>query len=721
MKDFLLEIGFENIPASFVEPAYKQLCADAEALLQELRLPWEEIYATGTPRRIVLAVGGLAGRQESAEETVTGPPVSRGFDDEGKPTMAAEGFAKSHGLAVGQLIRVDTPKGEYLGFRRKLERRETSALLAERLPGLIRGIKFPKVMKWEESGELFARPIRWLVCMYGAGVVPFRFAGVDSGKTSFGRPWMRGESVKVRSASSYLKDVSALGVIVDDDLRRERVESLALKAARKYGLVLKEDPGLLDEICFMLENPRLIVGGFPERYLRLPPEVVTTAMRSHQRYLALTNKRGALVPKFFTFTDGPVKAPSVVRDGNEKVLLARLEDALFYWHEDLKRGTDGLAAELERIVFIEGLGSLGEKSRRVNTLAGRVNETFEEHRRLGPELISRAAGLAKADLASEMIKDGKEFTLLQGLMGSYYARECGEDPRVAQAIVEHYQPRSPADDVPSSLLGSILGIADRIDTITGCFLAGFIPSGSQDPYGLRRSANGLMRILQAEPAVGIDDLMRDSIQLYLQGGFTDTANAEKSAETLRQFFINRCEFFLKERGVAYDVVAAVSRVAWMRPGVALERALGIAHLRGDDTFERLITGVKRVGNILGKERRTFGAGWDQLRSAFGPDRALTPALRYDPAFFAEKPEHELYEAVKRAAEALVEHDSRRDFPGVLGVLSSLADPIDSYFDRVLVNCEDPALRENRHNFLAGVFALFARYADFLCIVEDGTS
>ena len=718
MKDFVLEIGTENIPASFITPAFKQLCDDAEALLEESRLPYDEIYATGTPRRLVLIVTGLAGEQESAEETVTGPPVSKGFDETGKPTRAAEGFAKSLGLTAGALSRIETPKGEYLGYRRKLEQKKTTSLLAERIPGLVRGIKFPKVMRWNSSREQFARPVRWLVCLYGSAVVRFEFAGVASGRTSYGRPWMKGESVTVRSAASYEKDVSALGVIVDDDVRRERIRSMAGRAAQKRGLMLKEDAGLIDEISFMLEDPRLIVGEFSKRYLSLPPEVVTTAMRSHQRYLALTDAAGQLMPMFITFTDGPVKAPAVVRSGNEKVLRARLEDALFYWNEDLKRGTDGLAAELERIVFIEGLGSLAEKSRRVKELAEGVNKKIEEPRRLSPGLIARAAAIAKADLASEMIKDGKEFTLLQGLIGGHYARECGEDAAVVQAVVEHYQPRTPADAVPASTLGSVLSVADRVDTISGCFLAGFVPSGSQDPYALRRSANGLIRILEGEPSVEIDGLLEQSIDLYMRGGYTDADTAAAARANLRGFFTNRCEAFLKERGVAYDVVAAVSRVSWSRPGIALERALGIAHLRGDATFERLITGVKRVGNILDREKRTFGADQDEIKEAFGPERALRPDLRYDTAKFVEKPEHELYEAVKAAIGDLFEAGAEKNFEKILKILSGLADSIDSYFDRVLVNCDDLDLRENRHNFLASVFAVFARYADFLRIVDE---
>lgn len=720
MKDFVLEIGTENIPASYIEPAFKQLCDEAEKLLEELRLPYEEVYATGTPRRIVLIVRDLADRQESAEETITGPPVSKGFDQDGTPTKAAVGFAKSHGLTVDRLQKIETPKGDYLGFRRRLESKKTTVLLSERLPAVIRALRFPKVMKWEASGETFARPVRWIVCLYGSAVVRFAFAGVTSGRVSLGRPWYRDERVTIRNAATYLKDVSTLGVIVDDDERRAWIKSLARKAAAQKDLVLVEDDALLYEISFMLENPRVFTGEFHRRYLGLPPEVVTTAMRSHQRYLAVTDKRGRLVSRFVAFTDGEMLGPAGVRRGNEKVLRARLEDALFYWHEDLKKGIEGLAAELDRIVFIEGLGTLGQKSQRVETIAGLINDKLDEDRRQPYGLIRRTAKLSKADLASEMIKDGKEFTLLQGLIGSHYCQEGGEDPAVVRAVGEHYMPRTPADPTPESVLGRVLGGADRIDTICGCFLAGLVPSGSQDPYGLRRTANGLIRILEHETSVGIDELIASSVELYVRGGFAGEDAAASATEQLNEFFMIRCEAFLKDRGFAYDVVAAVSSVSWMRPGIALERALEIARLRGDESFERLITGVKRVGNILSREKRRFGSEWDRLQVAFGPSGTLAKNITYDRALFTDRAEHQLYEAVAGALAAMIELETNHEFSRILRVLSGMADPIDAYFDQVLVNCENTEIRENRHNFLASVYAVFSRYADFLRIVEEGS-
>ena len=719
MKDFVLEIGAENIPASYVEPAFRQLADDAEALFDELRLPWEELYATGTPRRLVLCVRGLAERQESVEETVTGPPVSKGLDEEGRPTKAAEGFARSKGIDVGELRPLTTPRGEFLGFTRRLETRPAPELLAGRMPGLIASLRFPKVMKWESSGARFARPVRWIVCLYGARTVEFEFAGVAAGNVSYGRPWYAGERVRVRSAATFLPDAGRLGIIVDDEERRERIWSLARREAGKRGLAPVEDPGLLDELTFMVEDPRVLVGEFSDSYLELPPEVVTTAMRSHQRYIALVDGKGRLVPKFITFTDGRVLGEANVKRGNEKVLRARLEDARFYWREDLKRGIEGLAGELSRIVFIEGLGTIGQKADRIRTLAGLVNERRREGERQPADVVDRAAELAKADLASEMIKDGKEFTLLQGLIGSHYARECGEDAAVVDAIDQHYLPRTPADGVPRSPAASAVGVADRIDTICGCFLAGLIPSGSQDPYALRRQANGLLRILENQPEVALDFLIDKALDLYLQKGLADADTAREAAGAVSKFFEGRCETFLKERGFAYDVVAAVSRVSWMRPGVALIRAHSIADLRGDARFERLVTGVKRVGNILSGDKRVYGAGWAAIRGAFDASRQPVTGEAFTASRFVETAEYGLCESVTTAVPRMAECDDRHDFTAILDILSGLADPIDTYFDDVLVNCDDVVVRENRHNFLAAVFLVFSRYADFSCIVEEG--
>lgn len=713
-RDLVLEIGVENMPASYVRPAVVQLKGALCSALEESRLPFDSAYSAGTPRRLVVVVSALSDRQEAAEELVTGPPVSKAFGEDGAPTRAAAGFARSQGLDVADLERIDTPRGKYLGFRRRLERSTAKALLGERLPGLIASLRFPKTMKWEPSGARFARPVRWIVCLYGGTVVPFRFADVESGRRTHRRPWMRAEGASVRSAATYRSTMARLGVIVDDNERRDRVRRLAERAAQRLGLAVVDDPDLLEEITYMAEDPRVLVGEFPEEYLRLPSEVVTTAMRAHQRYFALVDGGGKLVRRFITFTDGKVLAPAEVKGGNEKVLKARLADARFYWNEDVKRGVDSLTGELDRIVFIEGLGTIGEKRRRIERVALWINERVTKTKKVDEARVRRACELAKSDLASEMIKDGKEFTKLQGLIGSYYAREAGEGPDVVAAVREHYQPRTPADAVPESALAALVGIADRIDTVCGCFLAGFTPSGSQDPYGLRRLANGLIRIVRAEPGIRLDELIRCSLELYAESGYGDR---DRSEAALVDFFKVRCEAFLKDNGVPYDIADAVDPVSWTQPGVALDRAREITRLRGDQVFERLITGVKRVGNILSPEMRHFGVGWDRLERAIHGDGQLNETIGFSPERFEDAEEHGLLAALRSASPLISEAEARGAFSDVLHALSGLADPIDAYFDRVLVNCEDAATRENRHAFLAVAYSLFSRFADFSAIVE----
>jgi glycyl-tRNA synthetase beta chain len=717
MSDLLLEIGCENLPPASIKPAFEQLARLTAGRLAEHRLPYEEIYTTGSPRRLVLIVRGLAATQTSQTETVTGPPASRAFDGNGNPTQAAVGFARSQGVAVKDLECIPTERGEYMGVTRRLRSQRASVLLREILPGLIVDLKFPKVMHWESTGASFARPIRWLVALLGEKIVRFKVAGITAGNVTHTIPWIRRDRIKVRGADHYLSRLSKAGVVLDHEERFRKIERQAQQAAARAGLTLVEDRALCGELTFMLEDPRHLVGAFDEKYLKLPPEVVITAMKAHQRYLALRGKRKRLVAKFITFTEGKVGSPAEVRRGNEKVLKARLEDALFYWREDVKTGIEGLADKLRSIVFVEGLGTLADKAARLETIGLHLAKSGALE--LPGATIARAARLAKADLASEMIKDGKEFTLLQGMIGSHYAGEAGESGETVTALREYYMPRNPTDPLPATTLGALLGVADRIDTITGCFLAGLTPSGSQDPYALRRLANGLIRILEDRPEVSIQLLLDATIAAFEEQGLTGQANGE-ARERLAEFFQNRTEAFLKERGIAYDVVGAVSAVAWALPALALKRARAMETARGNDAFELLITGAKRVGNILEKPHKILGADWPRLQTAFLESGALSEELRFDPGRFEDEAEETLYAEIKKAVPRMIESDSRADADSVFNILAGLGPTIDRYFDRVLVNCPDRDTRDNRHRFLATVFALFSKYADFSYIVEEGT-
>lgn len=725
MSDFVLEIGVENVPASYVPPAIAQLSADAKAMLARCRLVHGEIYATGTPRRLVLMVRGLADKQAESEELVTGPPVARAFAEDGRPTPAAEGFARAQGVEVAALARIETSKGEYLALRKRLPRSRAIEVLAQELPTLVATLRFPKTMKWEPTATRFARPVRWMVALYGKTVVEFRFADVESGRVTRGRPWMQpmkgapSEQRSIADAGAYRGRVASLGVILDHTARKERIRVLAAKAASGVRGRVVDDEDLLTEISFMLEDPRVLVGSFDEKYLELPPEVVVVAMRSHQRYLALADAKGRLTPRFVTFTDGPVLGAAEVIRGNQRVLRARLEDAQFYWREDLKRGMDGMADELDRIVFVEGMGSVGQKWRRILDLARTVNANLPEKDRVDDGELARAARLAKADLASSMIRDGKEFTALQGMIGSYYATACGERPGVASAIREHYQPRAAGDPLPVGGHGRVLGLSDRIDTLVGCFLAGMKPTGSQDPFALRRGANGAVRIASETRGLRLDALAEFASKGYgavLGESELHTRWVERRAcNDVMEFLRGRVEAYLKDAGVPYDIAAAVISVTWEEPGVALSRARALAAMRGDRAFERLITGVKRVGNILPKDRRRLSTAWANIARVFGDPTGVG----FDPALFQDPAEHRLLDAVRLSVREIPKLEENSSSGGVLGALSKLADPIDAYFEAVLVNAEDPGVRENRISFLAEVFGLFGRYADFQAIVEQG--
>jgi glycyl-tRNA synthetase beta chain len=720
MKDLLLEIGCENLPPASIRQAFEQLGANAEAKLEELRLPFESVYATGAPRRLVLVVRGLAEAQERRSELVTGPPSSKAFDEKGAPTKTAEGFARSHGIAVGKLKRIETERGEYVGFTKKLKSEKTAALLKTALPELIAGLRFPKLMKWEASGTRFARPVRWLACVYGRKVIRFEFAGVKSGNVTWVMPWLKKEKFKVAGPDDYFSSLSGAGLTVDHEERSGKIRSLAESEAKKLGMELIEDESLVDELTFMLESPIPLVGDFDKAYLKLPPEVVTTAMKAHQRYLAFRSGGKKLVSKFLTFTEGRVGSPATVREGNEKVLRARLEDALFYWQEDLKTGVDGLSKKLASIVFIEGLGSLADKAERVNLLGRTINDMAPPEGRVAEDQIRRAARFAKADLASEMVKDGKEFTLLEGLIGSHYAKEAGQDEEIVAAIGEQYMPRTPGDALPATRLGAILSIADRVDTITGCFLAGIVPSGSQDPYALRRQATGLVRILRHMPTVSIRPIIEKSLEAYVEMRLGKGSDAEEILGELADFFRIRTETFLKDNGISYDIVGAVGAVAWATPGIALDRAEAVQKLRGDKSFELLITGAKRVGNIISNDMKVYGIPWGALEEAWVGGGTLPGGAVIDPQRFAEDTERGLFEEIRRVIPRMAKFDAADDIFSVLGVLSELGPAIDAYFDDVLVNCDDARLRAARHEFLAAVFALFSRYADFSFIVEETT-
>ncbi|MFH1277409.1 MAG: glycine--tRNA ligase subunit beta [Candidatus Eisenbacteria bacterium] len=691
-KHLLIEIGTEEIPAGYVPPALRAFAETLARRLSEGRVAHGAVETFATPRRLALRISDVEEMQPDAEREVTGPPARIAFDESGNPTKAALGFAKTNGVAVEDLRKVETEKGEYIAVTVTDRGRPLADLLGDLIPEIVASLPFPKTMRWESTGFLFARPIEWIVALHGEGVVPVEIAGVSSGRMSRGHRVLHPEPVTIESPESYEEALRKGGVIVSEEERRAKIEAEIGRVLAGTGGRVIADPGLLAEVAYLVEMPRGIAGRFDERFLDLPEKVVTTAMRSHQRYFAVAGEDGALQARFVTLANGVAGDESGVREGNERVLAARLSDAEFYWNEDRALSPSDRVESLGRMVWQEGMGSLLEKTRRLETLAGKI---AAEAAPSAKETAVRAALLSKTDLTSEMIKDGKEFTALQGYMGMEYALAAGEPEDVARAIREQYLPRFAGDELPATDGGLVLSLADRTDNILGCLAAGFAPTGSQDPYGLRRQAIGVLRILAEErTALPLRRLLEIGAESY-----GDRLNdPPKTIETALALFRGRLRNMLVEKGLPYDVVEGVLETGFDRPADVERRALAIQDFRESESFVKLVLGFKRVVNIL-KGTGETGAP--------------------DPSLFREDEEKALFEAAESLRAPYEGSLERAEYREAMERLLTLRDPIDRFFEKVLVMDKDQKVRANRIALLRGVSQLFLRLADLSKVVLEG--
>ena len=698
MSRLVFEIGTEAIPAGYLAPALAAMEERARARLTELRLGSERVRSRGTPNRLVLEIDGLASRQEDLTRNVQGPRADAAFRD-GKPTQAAEGFARKNSVSVDALERVVTDRGEFVQATVHETGRATAEVLPEFLAALVSELPWPKTMRWNDTGFLFPRPIRWVLCLLDQAVIPVPVAGIQAGRTTVGHRLLGPGEHDVASAGDLETVLARAGVVLDPVARRTSIaEQLGTAGDRLHGRVVADD-GLLDEVVFLVEHPTVYAGSFDPEFLALPREIVVTAMRSHQRYFAVEDAQGKLMPHFLVVCDGEWAEPTLVRAGNERVLRARLADARFYWDTDLKTGLEAMAVGLNKVVWLEKVGTLAEKSCRVagltESLGSRLFGAAWDAQR---EAAAQAAKLAKADLGSEMIKDGKEFTGLQGVVGARYAEALGESPAVVQALAEQYLPRGADDPLPATPVGTALAMADRADTIAGCWAAGFVPSGSQDPYGLRRAGNGLVRmLLEKELHLDLEAVLAEAV-----GALPPALHRPELAGEVVGFLRERTAFFLRERGMSYDVVDAVLAADSTDPLDALARATALQAVRGEPDLERLVVGFKRAANIL--------KGVD---SATLPDPAQVDWDRADPA------ERDLHQAATAAGQAVAEAATSRDYPAMLRALLGLRAPIDTFFDKVMVMAEDPDERGRRLALLAAVRGLFEHLSDLSRIVIEG--
>jgi len=737
-RDLLFEIGVEELPAGYIVPALMQLEAGAAAGLDELRLEHGPVRTSATPRRLALRVEAVAERQPDRDEVVQGPAARVAWDADGKPTKALLGFCSGRGVDVADVRRVETPKGEYVETTVHQAGKPALAVLPALLAGLATKLAFPKSMRWpthsldapvsftlpdlkeggdratiSPSGEVvlearFARPVRWLVALLGDDVLPVRAFGLAAGRASRGHRFLSPGPVVLKQASDYFGALEGAHVLANHLVRRERLRSQLEQVARSLGGEVREDEALLDINTFMVEWPTAFAGSYDARFHDLPNEVIISALREHQSFFTVQSPGSggaALLDKFIAVRNGDERGLDVIRKGNEGVLAARLEDAEFYWQTDLKRPPADRVADLASVVWMEGLGSLREKADRLVALAARLAaETAPDE----TATVERAALLCKTDLLTEMIGSGKEYAGLQGVIGGHYARRAGESEAVADAVYWHYHPRFAGDELPRTTAGTLLSLADKLDHVAGAFAAGKAPSGSQDPYGVRRAANGAVRILaERDLRADLAAMAAAALEPFAAAG---VAVPDGAAAALAAFWRDRVRAALEEREVRYDSCEAARAAdvrldgreapGWADPGDALARARAIEGFRGDERFEPLAILFKRVDNILAKATETL------------PERL-------DAARLAEPMEKELAAALARARERTEPLWGRRDYEAILPALLEMEGTIHGFFDAVLVNAEDMPTRLNRLRLLAEVRALFVRGWDLAKIVVEG--
>lgn len=680
-KELFLEIGTEEIPAAFLPKAM----ADLEGLIRKefesARLSYGEVRTLATPRRLALLVTGVAERQPDAEVTALGPARKVAFDADGKPTKAAEGFARGQGVDVADLVVAETEKGEYLSVTKKIVGVPTVEILVEILPRIIGAIPFRKSMRWADLDVRFARPMHWIVALFDGVVVPFSFGPIKSGSASRGHRFMANTVFPVRDFAHYLEECERHFVIPEPEKRKEIIRREVEQAARAMGGQVLPDEDLLDQVAYLVEYPSVVCGTFEKDFLQVPKEVLITSMREHQRYFSLVDDKGQLLPHFITVNNTLAEDPAVVTRGNERVLRARLSDARFFFEEDKKTPLAERVDCLKEVVYQAKLGTSYEKMERFRTIADKLSA------QVAPNLtdkVSRAAYLCKADLVTGMVG---EFPELQGVMGREYALLAGEEQDVAVAIHEHYLPAQAGGALPTSDIGALVSIADKIDTICGCFGVGLIPTGTADPYALRRSALGIIAIiLDRGYELLLGELIDESLQL-LQKKLTrdrDTVRAD-----VLEFFRGRYVNLMAGRYPADAVDAAVA-VSFDNLNDTTARIAALAEFKARPDFEPLAVAFKRVCNIVKQ----------------GVDIAV------DTGLFESDAERELFAAFEVVAASAGEMVAAKNYLAALTEIAGLRGPVDNFFDQVMVMAEDEKVKNNRLALLSGIARLFSTIADF---------
>jgi glycyl-tRNA synthetase beta chain len=705
MPDFLLEIGTEEIPARMIQDASQELLKRLEDLLAKSALPHQGIKRLETPRRLAVTALGIPATQPDVQEQLTGPATKVAYKD-GQPTPAAHAFAKKTGVDVSQLKSVTTPKGEYLTASVTNKGKPAAQLLAELLPKEIASIYWPKNMYWRAGKpERFVRPVRWIVAMLDGEVIPLEFAGIKAGNQSRGHRILGPKQVSISAPAKFLEIMQGAHVSALSTDREHKIRK-ALDAATRTvpGARWREDAELLKTVVNLTEWPSAILGSFDKEYLSLPEEVLVTVMRDHQKYFAVEDAAGKLAPHFLAVLNTDGDPDGLIRHGNERVLRARFNDARFFWDTDQKITLANRVEMLKAVTFQKDLGSYAAKAERMAKLAEKLCAVLTKSgRTVDGGAVQQAARLAKTDLTAELVK---EFTELQGIVGGLYAKAQGLPDNVATAIYDQYKPESTEDSAPRTLEGAVLSIADKADSIAGMFALGLVPSGSKDPFALRRQANGIVKtIVEHTLPLNLAQLTADTRTGY-SGSEAEkklTLSGEAYVQVVRGFFRERLEFYLRDvRGLAYDVVNATLAADADDVVDAVARAEAVAKVRPSSDFESISVAFKRMKNILRQAE----------------EKKTKVAEPFNPAALKDAEEKKLAEAVPGVAKKVKELSASRQYEPALIEISRLRPPIDAFFDKIMVMVEDENLRAQRLGLLQTLVNEFSSIADFSEIVTE---
>ena len=684
MSELLFEIGTEEIPAGYIQPALDTMAAEATKKLAALELSHGAVRTYGTPRRLTLIIDTLQTKQADRRQEHLGPSKKAGYDASGNLTKAAVGFARSKGCDPSALQVVDTAKGEYLMLVEDVKGQETAALLPSLLEALVRELVFPKSMKWADYTFTFARPIQWLVALYAGAVLPVQIEGVEVGRTSRGHRFLAPSSFELTGAANYLDELRSRFVIADPQERRTMVVAEVERAVKEHAGVTGAAPilheGLLDIVTNLVEYPYGVCGRFDEKFLQLPEETLVTSMREHQKYFPVAGADGKLLPLFVAVNNTRIEDMALAANGHQRVLRARLEDGLFFYNEDRKRRLADLCPELQGIVFQNKLGTMRAKSERLVRLVGILAEA------IAPELqqdVQRVATLAKADLLTAMVG---EFPTLQGIMGRVYALHDGENPAVAQGIEEHYLPVRAGGELPQSLLGALVGLADRLDTLVGCFAIGEKPTGNKDAFGLRRQAIGLISIIKG---LNIAFFLKDMAAAALQGYAGVVEQNAAVVDEVMAFVRLRFENDQVAGGLPLELVEAATSVGFDNMVDCLKRIAALDQIRVQESFPVLAGSFKRIRNIIKENKET----------AIAPER------------FVEAAERQLFSTLSDVQAKALPLIKQQDYAAALLALLEMKEPVDQFFEQVMVMAEDAAVRQNRLNLLTAIGDLVLMVGD----------